>query len=296
MLDRIEFILEEAIVALRRNGMMTVAAISTSAIALLIFGGLGYAYLSLLAYLGTLQSEFELRVSIEGDLSAAQKHKMAQELRAIPGVESVVLLPKEVEWRKFLEKQKLHEFYADQPNPFRDQFQVRLKTLEDAESVTAALLEHPLVYKKEGVRDARKQREFAIALMRLIRLIGGFLSLISFITAGTLIYNTVHLTVMARRNELRIMSLVGASRGTIRWPMLLEGGIQGAVGGLFAGLFLWGLVAYIASRSIDWLGLGKSADPQFPAALVIFALVVLGAALGILSAGLSVRKYLRLGA
>lgn len=296
MLNRIEFILEEAIVALRRNGMMTVAAISTSAIALLIFGGLGYAYISLMAFLGTLQSEFELRVSIDGDLPPWQKHKMAEELRAIPGVESVVLLPKEVEWKKFLEKQKLDKFYADQPNPFRDQFQVQLSRLEDADAVKAALLEHPKVHKTDGVRDARREREFAIALMKLIRLIGGLLSLVSFVTAGTLIYNTVHLTVMARRNELRIMSLVGASHSTIRWPMLLEGGIQGAIGGLFAGLSLWALVVYMASRSIGWLGLDKAVDPEFPATAAIASLAAVGAVLGILSAGLSVRRYLKLRA
>ncbi len=296
MLDRIEFILEEAVVALRRNGLMTVSAISTAAIALLIFGGLGHTYLSLVTYLGSLQSEFELTVSIDGELSAGPKHKMAEELRTIPGVANVVLLPRDEEWRKYVEKQNLSEMYATQPNPFPDQFRVRLEKLEDADRVKAALLEHPNVLQEHGVRDAIKDRELAIGLLGLVRLVGGILIVLSFFAAGTLIYNTVRLTVMSRRNELRIMALVGASRATIRWPFLLEGGFQGAFGGLIAGLLLWGISAYIASQSINWLGLGRSAEMGFPAVPVILTLLVLGASLGILSAALSVRKYLRLGA
>jgi cell division transport system permease protein len=296
MLDRIEFVIEEAVVALKRNGMMTVAAISTAAIALLIFGGLGHAYLSLVSYLDSLQSEFELTISIKGDLPPSQLHKMAQELRSIPGVESVVLLPRDREWEKFIEKQNLKDLYAGQPNPFPDQFRVRLVRLEDAESVKKSLLEHPQTLKEHGVRDVARDREFAINLIKLVRLLGGLLTVLSFFAAGTLIYNTVRLTVLSRRNELRIMALVGASRGTIRWPFLLEGGIQGALGGLLAGLILWGISYYITAQSINWLGLGRQAESGIQLGSVILVLVAIGASLGILSAALSVRKFLRLGA
>lgn len=299
LLDRIEFLVEEAIVALRRNGSMTISAINTAALALLIFGGLTFAYLSLRAHLSTLSEGFTLTFSIKpeaGDEGNQKISAMANELRQIEGVADVVFLPRQATWRKFAAEMGIDP--TELPNPFHNQFALYLDDLSKADSIKNAVRAHRFFQPEtEGpdIRDATAERRFTLALMGFVRIVGGLLTLLSFVTAGTIIYNTIRLTIVARRQELRTMMLVGASHGTIRWPLLLEGAIQGALGGLVAGILMWGIYAYIRSQTTEWFGPLLSAKAEFPAFQAILMLLLAGTVLGMLSAGLSARKYLRLG-
>ena len=293
MLDRFEFLLGEALVALRRNGMMTISSVTTTAIALFIFGGLGYVYLSLLTHLDTLQSEFELRFSVVPDLNAGELHAMAEDLRKIKGVDVVTFLPKDVEWRKFVEKMDEPEIYAGMENPLPDGFRIILTDLREAEAVKDEIARHKYFDPEEKIREAKDERRRYLSLMDFVRVVGFILTLLTFGTAGTLVYNAVRLTITARKTEIGTMRLVGASHGTIRWPFLLEGGLQGLAGGLLGSLLLWGVAAWAASRVSELEGFAQTGYLPYPALSMTMVLALLGAGLGMLSAGLSVRKYLR---
>jgi len=297
MLDRLEFLFEETWVALRRNGMMTLSAISTSSIALLIFGGLAYSYFSLMQVLRSIQSEFELRVSVIPQATHEDIEKAERDLEKLDGIAQVHFLPKEEVWRKFLAKQKDAGFFSDIPNPMPNEFVIILSDLSKAESVKEHLMNHPLVDKSENppIRDAKLERERAQGLIRFVRIFGGILCTLAFFTAGTLIYNTIRLTINSRRQELRIMKLMGASHATIRLPLLFEGGIQGGLGGLIGGVILW-LFGETLSRMNAWTGFFQAGDEGgFPGFFLTLALTGLGATLGMLCATLSVRRYLGTG-
>ena len=85
MLDRFEFLVGEAMVALRRNGLMTFAAISTIAVSLFLLGGLGYAYLRIEEFARTLPSKFEMRVFLREGTNYAQITETATAIRQMPG-------------------------------------------------------------------------------------------------------------------------------------------------------------------------------------------------------------------
>jgi cell division transport system permease protein len=218
---------------------------------------------------------------------------MAKELRAIPGIAKVVLLPRDTEWEKFRRNEKLLADTADIENPLPDQFLVTLARLEDADNVKMSIQKVPMYDEKEGIRDAVLKRRQVTALLEFVRWSGIVLGLITFFTAAVLILNAVHLTVAARRQEIRIMGLVGASRGTIRWPFLLEGAIQGCLGGVLAGMLLWGLAALLHARADALEGPLMSVEHPYPALYITLALTALGALLGFFAAALAVRRHLR---
>jgi cell division transport system permease protein len=294
VLDHIEFILGEAMTAFRRNGWMTISAINTAAIALFIMGGLGYLYLALTAKMDTLPPMFELKFSVKSGTNPGQLAKMAGDLRAVDGVSKVVLLPKETEWPKWRKAKGMEADTADIENPLPDQFLVILADLRKADSVRSAIERQPRYEPLDGIRDAVEERQRVSAMIEFVRWAGLILGAITLFTAATLILNSVHLTVLARRQEIRIMGLVGATMGTVRSPFLLEGAMQGLLGGVLAGGLLWALAAYLSARSSELLGPLMSGDQSFPALRITLFLAAIGAVLGTLAAAISVRKYVRL--
>ncbi|MEM4408744.1 MAG: permease-like cell division protein FtsX [Candidatus Caldarchaeum sp.] len=271
--------------------MMTVAAVNTTAIALFIFGGLLSAYLTLVNYLGGLQSEFTIKFSVVPGLSQEDIHGMAEELRRVEGIAEVTFLPKEIEWEKYIRKLKLERIAEDLPNTLPDQFMVTLSSLEKAEAVKQKIQKHPFFLQKDGFREAREERERVGALLDFITTVGGVFTLVGLFTAGTLIYNTIHLTVLARQRELRTMALVGASSVTLRMPLLVEGALQGLLGGMMAGGVLWLLLSFVGP---EW---ERFFRVEFvPQGIALLGIVcAAGVILGILSAGFSVRRYLAWG-
>ena len=293
MLDRLEFILSETFSALRRNPLMTLSAVNTAAIALVILGGLGYAYLSLRSQLEQLPDHFQLTFSIVPGTKPEHITETANTLRRLDGVGRVVLLPKAVEWEKWRRRQDVYEDTKDIENPLPDQLLVTMDDLAKTEGVRAKIETLPYYLASDGIRDAIEERRRVTALLEFVRWSGMVLGLITFFTAGALILNSVHLTVIARQQEIRIMRMVGATHSRIRWPFLLEGGMQGAMGGILAGLLLWLLAWYLSKRSSEITGPLLSTGEQFPALRITIFLAGVGALLGMLAAAVSVRNYLR---
>jgi cell division transport system permease protein len=293
MIDRLEFILSETFTALRRNPLMTISAVNTAAIALVILGGLGYAYLSLKKQLDLLPGQFQLTFSIAPGTELPQISETAQELRSFDGVGRVVLLPKDVEWEKYRRRRGIFDETREIENPLPDQLLVSLSDLTKAEGVRAKIETLATFHQEDGIRDAIEERRRVTALLEFVRWAGVLLGVITFFTAGALILNSVHLTVIARQQEIKIMRLVGATNSRIRWPFLLEGGLQGAMGGIVAGLLLWLLAWYLGKRSQEITGPLLSSGETFPAVRVMLFLTGVGAILGMLAAAVSVRNYLR---
>lgn len=284
MLDRIEFILGEAFSALRRNTWMTFAAVSTSAVALFLLGGLGYVYIGISRYMQSLPSRFEVRVFLQNDTSRMKVSETAAAIRKIGGVGKVIWIPREQAWAKF--QRDYPELTTGEDNPLPDSFRVTLTELDKAPEVAAKIRSLPSV-DPDGVKyldDLQQLLSEALVLLRAIGLgVGGLMLL----TAGVLIYNAIRLTIVARRREIRIMRLVGATRLMVSTPMLVEGIVQGSLGGLVAALLLWSSNAAVQRLVESMSSLGKLAT--FPLGGASLTLMALGAAYGLICSAIAVR-------
>ena len=294
MLDKIEFLIGESAKIFRKNGLMAFAAISTVAISMFLLGGLGYAYYSISTYAQrTFPTQFTMRVLLKMGTSDADVHKTAAQLRAIPGVDHVVLIPKEKAYPKMLQDMRLPGLNEETTIPIPDVFQVTLSDIseENSTAVGSQIQALPTVDKNNGVMYMEAEQRFIDQLLRLLRVLGSIVGGLLFATAGVLIHNAIRLTVVSRRLEIRVMQLVGASRFTIQLPFLVEGIVQGAIGGAIAGLFLFMTNRLLGQAIIGFDVFGSL--PDIPVGPVAGILAVLGATYGFFSSVMALSAPLR---
>ncbi len=291
MLNRIEFVISEALVALSRNRLMTLAAVSTVAVALFLFGGMGYAYYRVDKYAQTIPGKFKMLVYMRDGATKRQISDTAKQIRAMDGVSTVHLVPKGMAWEKWKIEHR-SGLTEGVDNPLPDALKVVLSDLGKSERVVTSIEQLPVVAPENGVRYMKDEQNFVEGLLTILRGVGIIVGGILFVTAGMLIYNAIRLTVLSRRLEIRIMQLVGASRGTVYIPFLIEGMLQGVIGAIVAS----GLVVAVYA-AFNWLvqtriDAGYIAS-AFPYSEVIGMLCTAGATYGILCSILAVRAPLK---
>lgn len=288
MFDKIGFLLSEAFTALRRNGLMTFAAVSTVAVSMFMLGGLGYVYYRTMQYAEILPGRFEMRVFLREGTTKRIVEDVAPRIRAIPGVKAATWMPSDKVWER--EKLSAPDLTEGIENPYPEGFKVIIEDLASYDLVAMKLRDMPEV-DPDGITYLQQEQRLVDQILRLIRWLGGFLGGLLFLTGGILIYNAIRLTVLSRRLEIRIMQLVGASRLTVQVPFLIEGIVQGAAGGFVAFLLLSTGQALVLNflRTLDAL----SAPPQFPFLLAAGVMTGAGAVYGLLCSSFAVREPLR---
>lgn len=278
----------EAIRGIFRNRLMSLAAVGTITMALLLFGGF-YLITSNIHHLGKMaKGQIEIRVFLTQ--SAPGKKVMEKRLAAIPGVQKVRYVSKE-EGAKIL-SQLLGggELFLEGENPLPDSFNIQTDDGSDIDAIAAR------VRKISGVEEVvygQKFVKFLNLILRLLWLVGTILILLAIFAVLYIMINTIQLTVYARRKEIEIMKLVGATDWFIRWPFLLEGvylGITGAAVSIFI-LIEGYTILYGKAKSIT-AALPLLNSVQITTDLVIF-LLAMGVFFGAFGSVLSIRRYLK---
>lgn len=290
-LSHIEFLVEEAFVNLRRNGLMTLAAIGTVALALAVFGGFGLIVWRLENLANSLPPKFAIDVFLKDNVSRQHALELQQQFQKHPDIAQVTFKPKEQAWPEF-QKELQQEITAALPyNPLPDSFVIQVKDPSRTGAVSAWLKSLPEV---DAVRDAKEEVDIILSVATVVRWVGIGGTILLLIATGIIIYNAVRLTVFARRREIRIMQLIGATSGTIRTPFVLEGVVQGVIGAWIACGLIFGvsqMVSHFVMRKLAFLdSLGGSPMPFW---VVFLVQTLLGALIGGAVSTLSVRKYLQ---
>ncbi len=289
MLDRIEFLLGEALVSLRRNPWMSFAAITTSAMALFLLGGLAYAYSGLAGFVSSLGDRMEMKVFLKDSLPDEKAASFRDSLLRLPGVATVRYVPRDEGLKRFLaENPNIDVTGLLDDNPLPNAYVVRVRQAKDFAPLAASIARKPEV-EANGVKYAAAEQDFLTDALRTMPLLGMTLGGLMLLTSGVLIYNAIRLTVLARRREIRIMQLVGATRAMVWTPMLIEGVIQGAFGGALATLVLWSahnVVQQTVVRNLTAIG----TMPAFPTATALAWLIGIGAAYGFVCSFVAVRE------
>lgn len=289
MLDRIDFLLGEAFASLRRNIWMTFAAISTSAMALFLLGGLVLAYIGVRSLTAHVPDKFVMNAFMKTDATMKDVSQAAQAIRAIPFVKKLIWISKEAAWAQ--QRRDLGAAITEGiENPLAHAFKVTLTDIKHADDVAEG------IRKVEGI-DADtvsylgSEQQFLSDALEVTRVLGLGAGGLMLLTSGVLIYNAIRLTVLARKRELRIMSLVGATRLTVILPLLIEGSIQGLLGGAVSTLLLWSthlrIKTWIEGFSAMWH------VPAIPIFSTLMALMGVGAAYGFICSMLAAREHLR---
>ena len=289
-LNTVEFLLHEGWEAAVRNGVVTLAAISNTAVALLILGALVLFGINV-EHMAALQTEAAvITVELAKDADAAAVEAALWGID--PPVASIRFVGKDEALRQIMERLGILPEAGDMlgPNILPDGFHIKTADPQDIPEVARQ------AERIEGVamvRYAQQVTEKLLTLARGIRLsgivIGIVMGLATLVTIGT----TIRLTTYARRQEIRIMQLVGATKWFIRIPFVIEGILDGLAGGAIAAAILLPIYSYAQeyiSENLAFINLIYSTQ-----ALVLFALgvVLCGVVFGAVGSLMGLHRYLR---
>jgi cell division transport system permease protein len=286
----------EGVKNLGRNGWMTFASISAVAMTLLILGVFLILALNVNNFAQTVEKQVEIRVFLDVLATKENIQQVEQNIRAIPKVESVTFISKEEGLKQFKESlgEKAYLFEGlEKDNPLPDSFVVKTKLPQETAAVAKQIKQLEYV---NSVNYGEGTVEKLFAWTSTIRNVGiAFIVGLGF-TAMFLIANTIKLTIVARRREIEIMKLVGATNWFIRWPFFVEGFLMGVVGAVIPILLLSISYHYLldtVNSSLPTQQLFKLL-PLFPLVnQVALTLIVIGAFIGIWGSLVSVRRFLR---
>ncbi len=284
--------LRDAIGGLRRNGLMAAAATTTIAIALMVAGGGVLASVNLAHLASILESQVEIVGFIQRDLTPQQQRRVLAAARNLPGVRSAELVGRAEALRRL---QKTYGSVASvgthlKTNPLPDSIEVRASGPGQVRAVASAL---ERIAGVQEVLYGTPVVDRLVALTRAVRITGAGVAGALFAAALLIVLNTIRLTIAARRQEIEIMTLVGATPGFIRGPFVLEGVLQGAAAALAATAVLVAAYVYLAVQiagSLPFLPVLEPSD-ALPGALAVVWL--LGIAVGIAGSEIGMRRHLR---
>ena len=238
MAPRVGYYFRETLHGLRRNALIAFAAVSTAFIALFLVGSalLVSREVNLLIDLQT--RNVEVSVFLQKDIPPDQQQHLSQLLTNMPEVAHVEFESQAEAYRRFQKIFQNQKALASNvsPDALPASFRVKLKNPEEFTVVAARLNGQPGIDK---VVDNRETLKRLFAIIHLFR-VGVFaVALVMLLSAAALIGNTVRMAVFARRKEIGIMRLVGATNWHIRIPFMIEGVIEGLLGAAvaIAGLF-----------------------------------------------------------
>jgi len=291
VLRAFRYFVEEALTSLWRSRLITGLSVITIAVSLFVLG----AFLSLASNLADVVARWSDKVQVtfylEDQLPEAPRESLQSALRADPSVESVAYISREEALRRFRalfrEMRSLPEDLGE--NPFPAALEVTLKPSRNSALDAQRLVD--AFQKAPGVEDVEYDLLWIQRLttaVRLVRGAGAFLGAILVLAAVFTISNVMRLTMYARQDELDIMRLVGAAPAYVKGPFVLEGMIQGGLGGVLALGLLWGIF-HALSRDLlatsDLLGRTAIVLPPAMAALIVVGGTLVGLAGSLVSLG-----------
>jgi cell division transport system permease protein len=260
---RFGYFFRETATALRRNALVTFAAISTVFISLFLLGGALLVERQVRLMTGEWASKVEVSVFLRDDASTEEIDALGRKVNEIPEVQQVFFENREQAYLNFQELFRDNPALVENVDPSAMPQSYRIKLVDPADFpvIRARLAGDPAI---DQIKDEQAILKKLLAVTSVLRTGVIAVAAIMLISAAGLIGNTVRMAVFARRKEIAIMKLVGATNWFIRVPFLIEGMVEGLIGGvasvlaIFAMKFLFidplrGKVAFVPS----WIDTGE---------------------------------------
>jgi cell division transport system permease protein len=288
------YVVRETGVNLRRNLVMTCAAILTMLVSLSLFGA------ALLARQATNRAAVqwrggvELSIFLNPDVTGNESDAIGHQLATMPQVKTVRFVDKPHAYQEF------KTMFASTPDLVNSlttsdmppSYRVVPTRAEDVQAIGDRFNNQPgvkqVVYAKEVISSQLKHYQ-------TLRNIAYALSLVVFLGAVALIVNTIQLAIFSRRREIAVMKLVGATNWFIRVPFMVEGLIDGIVGAVLASSVIYvfrdTIVSFVSSNSLAIAG-GSVGVTSGDALVTGLAVLGVGAVVGAFGSAFAVRRFL----
>lgn len=256
----VQYFAEEALTSLWRSRLVSVLSVSSIAVSLFVLGAFMTVASNLNAVVTRWTQKVQVTFYLEDQLEERIRQSLLDRLREDPAVESVVAVSREEALARFRHLFKdlrtLPEDLGE--NPFPASLEATLRAGHQSPEQVLRLVK---AYERApGVEEVQYDLLWIQRLstaVRLVRGVGGFLGGVLVLAGVFTISNVIRLTVYARQDELDIMRLVGATQAYVKGPFVVEGLIQGGLGGAASVALLWAafrVAARDALSTSDLLG------------------------------------------
>lgn len=290
---QLAYFARETLISLRRNLLMTAAGILTVTVSLLLLGGILLFQQWVDNGTDKWKHGVEFEIFMKPDATEQQIDAVGRDLDQDRQVRSAQFLTKQDAYEEFkrIFRDKPDLVSSVEPDALPASFRVAPKDVKQTESLSDKYSSRPGVDESQTADEAIKQ---LISITSFLRWMFIAISTILIASSLFLIVNTIRLATFARRREIEVMKLVGASNWFVRVPFMLEGLTQGAVGAGLAVSGVFGL-EYLLSR-VD-TSQGNFFRGYFvttgDATVISIGLLFPGAVIGALGAGVGIRRFLR---
>ena len=299
-MGRLFFFIREAIRALRRSAAPSAAAIVTIVVTVLLLGVLIPVLYSTGSKTDDVREQISLRVFLYDDATEGEIQKLEQEIGGIDHVISTDFVAKaealEILRERLDDKNVVDELNS---NPLPASLNVNLDDPDNLEAVRAELSPtgargkaEPISPIIEEVKDSREEASEIRAVTGAVKIVLAIIAVLLLVASLMLVGNTIRLSIYARRREVEVMHLVGATSWFIRWPFIIEGLIVGFLGAASAvGILLVGKVTIVDPLSERFALVDNLNTIDFVP--LVGVLVACAMAVSALGSGVTLRRFLR---
>ncbi len=286
------YFVQEALTSLWRSRLINALSIGTIGVSLFVLG----AFLTVASNLNAVVTRWTEKVQVtfylEDGLEPRIREMLESRLKDDPAVETLTTISRQAALDRFRalfhDLRTLPDDLAE--NPFPESIEITVKNgHQSPEEITRFVTAFE---KSPGVEEVQYDLLWIQRLttaVRLVRGLGGVLGGILALASIFTISNVIRLTVYARQDELDIMRLVGATRAYVRGPFIVEGMLQGGLGGVVAVALLWGGLRFVARDLLAASELLGRAAIFMPTELA-FAIVLGGMAVGLVGSLVSLGR------
>jgi cell division transport system permease protein len=296
------FFLKEAFRALKRNAAPSLAAMLTVLLTALVLGVFIPVVQATTGTANKVRSRVVVNVYLADNITQPQLTALRQRLDTTPNVKSVNYISKQ---------QALAELQSKRPNtkdaiqllgsnPLPATYRVVPKDPGKVQGIVNSLVRvDPTTGKRSfvmaGIGDVRNREQDTnkiLSATSLVKTLTASMAALLILASIALIANTIRLSIFARRREVEVMKLVGATNWFIRWPFVIEGMIVGFMGGVLAVLLLWVIKdTLVDPLSAKFALIAAPNTIQFPALIAVLLASCVG--VSALGSGLTLRRFLR---
>lgn len=298
------YFFRESLTGFKRNLSTALGSIITIFLSLLIIGIFCICGVIINNVVTSVENQVSITAYVADDASEQDIHAVEQYIQELPGVESVDFTTKDQALENFTNSMTSNPDIVaqlDGENPLPASIDVNLSEAQSVSDIANRFLENETFVKicdnpddpSDSLQYGQKTVDKLFSLTNAIRYIGIGLIVVLVLIAFIFINNTIRLAILARRKEIAIMRLVGASNGFIRGPFLAEGALHAIIGALLA-IGVIELIRLFAlpriTAALPWLPI--NVDPV-TFVLICVTLLCAGLVIGLLGSVFAMRRYLK---
>jgi cell division transport system permease protein len=295
---RVGFFLREAVRAVRRSAAPSFAALATVLVTMLVLGVFIPIVQATNGAAASVRSRVLVDVYVKSSATSADEARVRRELLDVPHVKTVQFVSKQ---QAYSQQSKIdpQAYQLLGANPLPDTFHVIPDNPSNVLAVRTALtpkgpsgVATPLDPAIQSVSNKKNDTRKILEVTNLVTITAAGLTVLLTLASILLIANTIRLSLYARRREVEVMKLVGATDWFIRWPFVIEGIVVGAAGAFLA-IVVLGIVKVLLIDPLanNWTLISAPQTISFTALVIV--LMGAGVLVSALGSGLSLRRFLR---